>query len=85
MKHISFALLLVLITTGCGAARKVELSNIAKAQSTLDSVYCYYSVQNTTLLRETFPFNSDYAATYLDNQDQVLKPNPYSFLWILFR
>ncbi|NCB67978.1 MAG: alpha-1,6-mannanase [Bacteroidia bacterium] len=80
MKHISFALLLVLITTGCGAARKVELSNIAKAQSTLDSVYRYYSVQNTTLLRETFPFNSDYAATYLDNQDQA-KPNPYSFLW----
>ena len=81
MKHISFALLLVLITTGCGAARKVELSNIAKAQSTLDSVYRYYSVQNTTLLRETFPFNSDYAATYLDNQDQA-KPNPYSFLWL---
>ena len=80
MKHFSFALLLVLITTGCGAARKVELSNIAKAQSTLDSVYRYYSVQNTTLLRETFPFNSDYAATYLDNQDQA-KPNPYSFLW----
>lgn len=80
MKHISFAFLFVLIITGCSAARKAELSNIAKAQTTLDSVYRHYSVQNTTLLRETFPFNSDYAATYLDNQDQA-KPNPYSFLW----
>lgn len=80
MKHISFAFLFVLLITGCSAARKAELSNIAKAQTTLDSVYRHYSVQNTTLLRETFPFNSDYAATYLDNQDQA-KPNPYSFLW----
>ena len=80
MKHISFAFLFVLIITGCSAARKAELSNIAKAQTTLDSVYRHYSVQNTTLLRETFPFNSDYAATYLDNQDQA-KPNPYAFLW----
>lgn len=80
MKHISFAFLFVLLITGCSAARKAELSNIAKAQTTLDSVYRHYSVQNTTLLRETFPFNSDYAATYLDNQDQA-KPNPYAFLW----
>ena len=80
MKHISFAFLFVLIITGCSAARKAGLSNIAKAQTTLDSVYRHYSVQNTTLLRETFPFNSDYAATYLDNQDQA-KPNPYAFLW----
>ena len=80
MKHISFAFLFVLLITGCSAARKAELSNIAKAQTTLDSVYRHYSVQNTTLLRETFPFNSDYAATYLDNQNQA-KPNPYAFLW----
>lgn len=80
MKINHLILLLSVVLWGCNHNKAIKVSNLGKAQSTLDSVYKHYSVSNTSLLRETFPYSDTYSATYLDNQDQA-KPNPYAFLW----
>lgn len=54
--------------------------NLDRAQATLDSVYVYYGVDGSCLLRENYPFNADYKAGYLASEEQA-QPNPYSFLW----
>lgn len=58
-----------------------ENRNLQRAQETLDSIYKYYSVEGSYLLRETYPFNEDHKATYLADAEQAKRPNPYSFLW----
>lgn len=50
------------------------------AQQTLDSLYKFYSTEGTDLLRETYPYDDTYKATYLANEEQS-HPNEYSFLW----
>ncbi|MDR1683357.1 MAG: glycoside hydrolase family 76 protein [Candidatus Symbiothrix sp.] len=52
----------------------------AYAVETLDSIYTHYSVADTLLLRENFPFDNEYIASYLASHEQK-RPNPYSFLW----
>lgn len=51
------------------------------AAETLDSVYSHYGVQNTELLRENYPFNEDYQASYLAEGREDQESNPYSYLW----
>lgn len=63
----------------CMGQRQSVYRNYAKA--TLDSVYKYYSVTGTELLRETYPFDSDHKATYLASQEQASKSNAYSYVW----
>jgi hypothetical protein len=55
--------------------------NLKRAEQTLDAIYKNYSVLNTCLLRETFPFDDKYTADYLASEDQSKRPNPYSYLW----
>lgn len=55
--------------------------NLDRAQATLDSIYTYYGVNNSPLLRETFPFESNYTATYLASEEQANRPNAYAYLW----
>lgn len=50
-----------------------------RAAQTLDSVFKYYGVEDSHLFRETYPFNADYRATYLDSENN--RPNEYSYLW----
>lgn len=70
------------LLTGCVSNQKMESnSNLDKARQTLDSLYGHYSVDNTSLLRENFPFQEKYKATYLASEDQSNQPNPYSYLW----
>jgi uncharacterized protein YyaL (SSP411 family) len=52
-----------------------------RAEQTLEAVYRNYSVPNTALLRETFPFDDTYTAGYLASEEQAKRPNPYSYLW----
>ncbi len=54
--------------------------NITKAKQTLDSIYAHYSVKNTLLLRENFPFDANYSATYLAEADTGAKKQ-FAYLW----
>ncbi|PXV61037.1 glycosyl hydrolase family 76 [Dysgonomonas alginatilytica] len=62
-------------------AAKPTNVNLERAQATLDSLYSHYSADNTGLLRETYPFNDRYSATYLASAEQANVPNAYSYLW----
>ena len=61
-------------SAGCDAR------NLDRAKATLDSIYAHYGVAENRLLRENYPFNVDYTASYLASADQA-RPNPYSYLW----
>jgi uncharacterized protein YyaL (SSP411 family) len=55
---------------------------LTKAVQTLDSLYAYYSVPGTCLLRENYPSDVEgYTATYLASEEQKNRPNLYSYLW----
>lgn len=41
----------------------------------------HYSVPNTCLLRENFPFDEKHKVTYLASEEQANVPNAYSYLW----
>lgn len=55
--------------------------NIERAQQTLDSLYQNYGSPNTCLLREHYPFDQNYKATYLASESQTNRVNEYSYLW----
>ena len=55
--------------------------NIKRAQQTLDSLYRNYASPNTCLLREHYPFDQNYKASYLASEEQAGKGNKYSYLW----
>ena len=38
--------------------------NLDRAKATLDSIYAHYGVAENRLLRENYPFNVDYTASY---------------------
>ena len=57
-----------------------DARNLDRAKATLDSIYAHYGVVENRLLRENYPFNVDYTASYLASADQA-RPNPYSYLW----
>lgn len=84
MKKLSIVILSsVFLFSACEtktANNKEVNRNFERAQMTLDSVYKHYGVQGTNLLRETFPYDEEYIATYLASHDQE-RPNPYSYLW----
>ena len=68
------------ILSGCvGQMEKQEYLQLADA--TWNAVYEHYSVSGTPLLRETYPFDEGHKATYLDNEEQMNRKNPYSYLW----
>jgi len=53
--------------------------NIERAKILLDSIYALYSVSENNLLRENFPFDKNFVATYTASEQE--KVNPYSYLW----
>lgn len=55
--------------------------NLERAKTTLDSLYVHYGVKGSYLLRENYPFDATYSATYLASEPQHNEPNPYSYLW----
>lgn len=75
-------LLCVVLLTGCVSTKQMDSNlNLERAQQTLDSLYLNYSVNNTCLLRENYPFNEKHTVTYLASEEQANVPNPYSYLW----
>lgn len=66
----------------CGthhATIEEESSMLAYATETLDSLYAHFSLCGTQLLRENFPDDTNYQATYLASDAQ--QTNKYSYLW----
>lgn len=60
---------------------QAQNSNDQKAKITLERVYAHFSIPNSLLLRETYPFDQDYQASYLDQSEQKSQANQYSYLW----
>ncbi len=59
-----------------------QQSNTEKARETLAKIDEHYAVNDGThLYRETFPFDSNYQASYLAEAEQKQAPNAYSYLW----
>lgn len=55
--------------------------NLIRASETLDSIYKFFSIPNSYLLREHYPFTGDFKADYLGAGDNSNKANPYAYLW----
>ncbi|MDU1905520.1 MAG: glycoside hydrolase family 76 protein [Dysgonomonas sp.] len=67
---------------GCSGEDKANNNiHLRRAQETLDSLYKYYSTDNSNLLRETYPFDTTHIATYLATNTDETTINPYSYLW----
>lgn len=84
MKPLHFfpALLCAASLMGCISSKQIEPNaNLEHAQQTLDSLYANYSVANTCLLRENYPYNGKHTVTYLASEEQANMPNLYSYLW----
>ena len=67
MKSLHFLLGITCIAslTGCVSSAQVEPnSNLDRARQTLDSLYLNYSVDNSSLLRENYPFDEQHTVTY---------------------
>lgn len=52
---------------------------IEHASATLDSIYSHYGSAGTSLLRENYPYDDSYRASYLATAAEA--PNEYSYLW----
>ena len=84
MKSLQFLLGITCIAslTGCVSSAQVEPnSNLDRARQTLDSLYLNYSVDNSSLLRENYPFDEQHTVTYLASEEQANIPNQFSYLW----
>lgn len=84
MKSLHFLLGITCIAslTGCVSSAQVEPnSNLDRARQTLDSLYLNYSVDNSSLLRENYPFDEQHTVTYLASEKQANIPNQFSYLW----
>lgn len=83
--QVIFALSIALIAAiGCKTQKQTAVGNetaLARATQTLDSLYAHYSVEGTCLLRENYPTDINYTATYLGSSEQKNTPNLYSYLW----
>ena len=74
MKSLHFLL-------GVSSAQVEPNSNLDRARQTLDSLYLNYSVDNSSLLRENYPFDEQHTVTYLASEEQANIPNQFSYLW----
>lgn len=84
MKSLHFLLGITCIAslTGCVSSAQVEPnSNLDRARQTLDSLYLNYSVDNSSLLQESYPFDEQHTVTYLASEEQANIPNQFSYLW----
>lgn len=81
---ISLAAVSALSFTGCnhkGSDNNIRQNRFSQmAAETLDSLYSHYGIEGEPLLRENFPDDATYAATYLAEAPATTS-NPYSYLW----
>ena len=81
-KYFFFTMILAVLTgnlMGQSSALSRDFAN--KAKVTLDSVYKHFGIGGEPLLRENFPYDNSYQASYLAGPNQSNKGNLYSYLW----
>ncbi|MBN2485986.1 MAG: alpha-1,6-mannanase [Bacteroidales bacterium] len=71
--------LLFVFCSSCKPAEKPENNFLLKSDETLTAVYKLYSVEKLPLLRENYPFDAGYTATYLATSPQQV--NQFAYLW----
>ena len=76
----------IIIFSSCSISknkdRDISKSHLRSfAATTLDSLYKHYSIEGSHLLRENYPFDAEYTATYLASDEQKDRPNAYAYLW----
>lgn len=65
MKRFLAITLLTCSLAACGRCGATAPGNLGRAKATLDSIYKWYRVDGSFLLRENYPFDADYKAGYL--------------------
>lgn len=65
---------------GCGSSETVPDLSLERANGTLVALYENYSIAESPLLREYYPFNGNHSVDYLGNGSEHTS-NPYSYLW----
>lgn len=64
----------------CAMTFHSEPSDLEKAQITLNAIYHNYSSNGTDLLKENYPYDTEYEVSYLGGNN-VKSKNKYSYLW----
>ena len=65
MYRIFFAAAVGITAAACNGSKAPENISLNRAVETLDSMYSHYGVEDCSLLRENYPSDVDYRATYL--------------------
>lgn len=82
MKNFTFICAVLCTSLFCSCNNSLaENDNLKKAEETLARIYELYSIEDSYLLRETYPFDEEHRATYLGNDEQANRKNPNSYLW----
>ncbi|KGE12610.1 putative alpha-1,6-mannanase [Sphingobacterium deserti] len=82
MKKVVGAAMAILWATCLQAQKQPENSNYARASESLSHIEKLYAVADGKhLFRETYPFDEQYSATYLADDNNQPKANAYSYLW----
>ena len=80
--HFLLAIACTISLVGCASTKQTDsVSNLEKAQETLGSLYQNYSIKDSHLLHENYPFDEQYEVTYLASIKETNIPNQFSYLW----
>lgn len=71
----------LLLLIFCALALTNANAQVERGQKTLDSLYKAYSSPGTCLLRENFPHDESFKATYLASEEQQDNSGKFSYLW----
>lgn len=78
---IRFILLAFLVLATCGRPFQADAQdNLNRAAQTLNAVYKFYAEKDTELLRENYPFDKNYSASYLAEADTGAQKQ-FAYLW----
>lgn len=85
VRYLYPILIAATLTASCSAGQKKSAEEppskyALMAGETLDSIYAHYGVEGENLLRENYPNDEFYRATYLAGDDNN-SPKPFSYLW----
>lgn len=78
LKRPALALVFCVVFASGSAAADRGGEYTRRATAMLDSLYTYYTVPGTRLLRENYPDDASYKATYLAGESAA---NEFSYLW----
>lgn len=74
-------MLIIIMTISIHILFAQKNRNLIRASETLDSIYKFFSIPNSYLLREHYSFTGDFKADYLGGGENANKANAYAYLW----